>query len=1383
MKNPFHYFAPFKNTREDRKKFFGRRNEESQLVNVFRRSPISVVTGPSGSGKTSLIECGLFQRLGILNHEVYKVRFDKDEHAGSLLIKLFASWDIELSYIYSLLLKNYAEPDNLVYFLRDGSDEKIFLHAIQNEDAAKDLEEIIDGDKYPLFLDVLTAEIAKNKNGYDYNYREDIDDLVKKSLKITFDKRLRNLANEKWGGNRFLLFDQFEEFYSLRGYSDIEKRTALDIDGHQIKIEEVDAVGILVSTILERLSPFHIIISFKEEYLGSFESFVKWIPNLHRRKFRIGLPAKEEIEDDILIKYFEKFNIRLEDGVLDHILKEVRKLGTIGQYQLPFMQMYLYELFDYAVANDHIEDGTVILRSSGVQKYKGIKDIVGKKVNKISIRLRNKVHIDAGILLSISEVRDFTIRVLREFKTEGDSKRRYKYVEGELADFDLTGIDKNHVLMGFMPYCVMELVDEKLVRHEEEDQYLELAHDTLSEIIDHFGIGKDYLEILQENFDSNYELYLASKSSDNKTHLISQSLMSRIVEDDLRILITEKDGTIHSGKKEFWEESYRYNRRKEIRAKRIRFLVFTGLLICLLMSLYFLLEAHKARENSEIARGDTEIARENTEIEKLQNLVESIILEKLGKAYSEGKTDPTASSKLKKIDRNEIDSLVILNRNIPLKLLSLEKVIKDYSLIRRQKDSILTNKINEKVDSIINGLDNNGKFAIRRQYFEDLVGNTGIIPFYVNHAELKNQHILMSKSRILKTCEDTLLIFIKTRDSLHLFKANLKNHSEILKVSKKFENEEFSTFEPYYNNDSIKILVSSGAKLLVLNEKLEQEMDLSNPGHYYLQTIEGLEDNNFLCLSSDKKTLRLYNSISQKYSSFDFLDSFDIAEINFITYLKERKEFILGAKINDKKTNEKNDWIFRIDSKNRIGRKTFDGVKSIKSIKVLENGDIFFSDANSIYKVKASDISNVSVVQKYALPIIVHNDYDNKEIKTIDTDGTRFIIGTQGNIAHTYFNRGSTFKTALHVQKLIGHSDDIVNVSYIRNGDFALSTSREGNIKIWDVGYKPMNSSVINPKNDGISQLTFKDSSLFVAFRFINSLDKYGPGFIGELNDTLGKIREYYYRGSLKEEYKTIEMPSFDFERDTNIVAGTHWRQEIRNAQVKGSMDESIQPETSSTVRDIRVVDSLMVVATDDGIDIFIKIDDKFVRQTLPQMFTAKIQINAVDVHKKAGKIIGAGENGNVYVWNLDDHTLISELHEHHDKVTDVCFSPDGVFFVSSSWDNKAIIWSDLGETGKYEEKFKIDVHFNDIEDVDITQIDSTYLIASASSDNTVQMHRVRRKDNDDLIIARIPSLINNNGISIRAVTFGESDSILYTGDKKGIIKKWDISESLKLRR
>ncbi len=1322
--SPFKYLYSYSNTKEDYRLFFGRESEKESVKRQLSKTKFLIVYGPSGSGKTSLLNAGILYPMRTKEEAMLSLRFNSTLNEFEAIFKRFSEvWTPEIG---DALLTLFHTEKNII--------------ALEKERSA--LKE---------------AYLVDRGNANVERYRQSKIEL--KDEQIEYSKKVKELDEafvnfyQKLDQVPILILDQFEELFIF----------------HDNSNEYVDNIGILLDLLLRNSFPIKIFLFIRSEYFGHLVHLEKYFPKVFYPKVLVDVPGRETLEV-ITTSLFNEFKINAEKPVIDQILNNIcvkRGIDSFEQsdlYFLPYLQIYLDTLYQRVFKrtysgekfdSENLKEITVEVND--VRNLGSINKVLLKIIRKLNRSILDDIKDieNDKIKIRIQEIKFPVTVLLKRLVSSKNTKKRIYFTDNGFTTNDL-----NYLLGGFgfdniseeeqhsvLDLILNELKVNRLIIKNDKEKYIELTHDSLAVFIDAIVVDKHEHELYAQKFVTDYEIHVSNKRKNKKYFLDSETQDKIGSPEKLKRYLSSMDMEMTDEYTKFWDDSDYHNKATERITKWIRNGVLAIITICLLVALGFLL-------NSEVANMKTNSEKVRFETEQKKNEKQGEIFLKVGTAYGEGKYNLKEAYEHLKINEQEYLDIVRSKESLDL---GLWDVIKNPSRLWKR------DTISENIDSLISlvkiSLDTDEKYKIRRQYFEDLEGNKGKRPFYKENIDLGNTHLVSTKSRMLKDASNTLVIFGQTHESLKLHKIDLNKYD---KLDSAVVNGDIHAYEPYYSNKKLKVLVSIDKKLKVFNEKLDVESGDEKVYAHNFSIIEKVWDGKFLCLADDEKSLFLYDLKNEDLRGFSKMNVNGKREkISFISYSADTKEIIYVLKNSAK--------IYKLDSLDRISSFPFPGTKIIKSIKVKQNGTIYLADRMSVYKINTSEFNEDESEEKDLLPIIVHSDEDNWEIRTIDIFEDNYIIGTQGNLAQTYYNPLERFDTALKMQKLIGHSAEIINVSYVKKGKYLMTSSRDGSIKFWDIRDRDIKETSLPTINNGISKMQFHNGSLYVGFRLIETIAENGPGYIAEFDDTLGLIKKYFYRGSLKEIYSEIEMPNFDFDPDGSLVAGTYWRRELRNAQVEGDMTESIKIDVTSTIRDVRIVGPLIALATDEGIELFKLNQGKYVRQN---PLNLGVRINAVDINKHYNQIIGAGEDGNVYAWNLNLNK-IDTLREHHDKVSDVCFSPSGNFFVSSSWDNNAVVWNNLDKENILLVEDEIHAHFNDIEDVDIS---TDNVVATASSDNTVQLHKIYQKDNT-FIIKRLPSYIINSGVSIRSVTFGESNNIIYTGDKNGVIKKWDIND------
>lgn len=1331
--SPFKYLFSYSKTKKDYDLFFGRDKEIKSVNKQLSKTKFLIVYGPSGSGKTSLLNAGILYPLRTKEDAILSLRFnfDSNKEFNSIFEKIAQAWGPEIG---SKLQETFEIKSQIV----DLKEKQIVF---KENLLVKKSKEKSQSNEY--------FEIKKKLKQLEVEYSEKSE-----SLDVAFT----NLY-QRFNQVPILKLDQFEELFIFHGTT----------DGF------IDKFGVLLDVLLSNSLPIKIFLFVRSDYFGHLVHLERYFPKVFYPKVLVDMPGRNTLKV-IINDLFKKFKVNTSltdeaDEVVETILNNIRvKRGDelfehTDLYFLPFLQIYLDALYQKAFKKsfpgesyDPNELKELEISVNQVRRLGNINKVLLRLIGRanVSILEDSKTFPISSVKSRIQKVKLPATLLLKKLVSSKKTKRRFYFPGGKFSQEDTNYLlgsflfDKNltyeeqHSVLEIM---LDELVENRLIIKSDKHEFVELVHDSLAEFISTIVVDKDEHFLLAQKFVADYELHKSYKKQ-NEEFYLDNDIQNNIGNvDKLEAFLGDSDIEMTKEFKTFWNDSYKFNRKEAIRKKRIRLFVFSALLIGLLLSLYFLFMAQLEKQK-------TKDAESKAVYEKGQREKEGGIFKSVGSAYGAGKTDLKIA-----YDSLRIDSISLLKMASDMEDDSagfMDLVKKIFSgPDEKQIDTIETIKLlNEKLKDT--------KFAIRRQYFEELENNLYKKPFYLNSLNLDRGDIILStKTRKLNKTEDTLIIYTQSPDHLHEYRYDLVNDTVYQQFDLKGK---INAFEPFVKNNKPNVLASTNNSLILLDGNLENEVYRKEVKDNF-SIIEKLDKDNFLCLSDDYTSLynfNLLNTLIKPYNLSKHID-FKIRSIYNIKYLKKSKSIILGVKTKDNK-----DRIIKIGPNDVVKSFSFPNWISIKKIKVMGNGDVYLADASSVYKISAKQIEKSTGLLELTYPIIIHDSDENGEMKTIDIEGRNFIIGTQGSVAITYFNDGDSYKTAIKKQTLIGHNDALVNVSFVKDGKYAFTSGQEGSIKVWNLEDKSEYQSKIPTKNDGISMMRFKDESLFVGYRFISSVSKYGPGYIMELDAELNIIEKHYYRGNSN--YKEVEIPIFDFESNGNIAAGTFWGREVRNAQISGSKDPSIRPEVGSCVRDVCIVKSLMVLGTNNGIKTYVKNGGKYILQPANKEFN-KVQINAVDFDEHTNRIIGAGDDGKVYVWDLTSNS-IKALQDHNDKISDVMFSPDGSYFVSGSWDNRAIVWQNNDNMDSINVLHTIQVHNSDIEDVDIS---SNNIIATASSDNTVQLHQI---DLDNYSVIRRPSLINHD-YSIRAVTFGETSNILYTGDKKGNIKKWNTKTFL----
>ncbi|MES2651978.1 MAG: ATP-binding protein [Bacteroidota bacterium] len=238
------------------------------------------------------------------------------------------------------LLNSYTKEDKDIFFGRDEEIDQLYNLVCRNRIVTVfgvsgtgktslvqcGLANSFDAaDWFPLYIRRGTNLLSSivdllNENGVKINDQLDIpvdNELILNALVTLAKSKLRPL---------YLIFDQFEELLIIGDQT--EKDSAIDL------IQKI-----LLS---EELSTCNIIVTIREEYVGSLEPFIVKIPGFFEARLRLEFIKTHKVKD-LINKSFKKFNIFTDDKTLDIIINTLNEESGIS---LPYMQVYLYQLWE-----------------------------------------------------------------------------------------------------------------------------------------------------------------------------------------------------------------------------------------------------------------------------------------------------------------------------------------------------------------------------------------------------------------------------------------------------------------------------------------------------------------------------------------------------------------------------------------------------------------------------------------------------------------------------------------------------------------------------------------------------------------------------------------------------------------------------------------------------------------------------------------------------------------------------------------------------------------------------------------------------------------------------------------------------------------------------
>lgn len=203
-----------------------------------------------------------------------------------------------------------------------------------------------------------------------------------------------------------------------------------------------------------------------------------------------------------------------------------------------------------------------------------------------------------------------------------------------------------------------------------------------------------------------------------------------------------------------------------------------------------------------------------------------------------------------------------------------------------------------------------------------------------------------------------------------------------------------------------------------------------------------------------------------------------------------------------------------------------------------------------------------------------------------------------------------------------------------------------------------------------------------------------------------------------------------------------------------------------STIYDVKFIgDNKLAVADGNEIKIYYVKDQKLSNELKDGHSDV---ILSIDVSSDSSKLVSAGRDGIICLWDMKDASLVTKLDYHHGVVTTVKFSPDNKFILSGGSDNEVILYDIVSN----KELAKFLGHTDDILSVDFHPAGNT--IASSGADKQVVLWNMKNGE-------RIASINNLKGWQ-REISFSDDSTKLISCGNDANLHIWDISNPKSVR-
>lgn len=1072
-------------------------------------------------------------------------------------------------------------------------------------------------------------------------------------------------------------------------------------------------IGSFCQLLLNIQLPVKIIFSLRDDYLGNFSKMKKFLPDYDSYKLRIGRLDKNECVN-LVQNLFEQFNIECDKKLYDQLFDKIYIDKNKEIIELPYLQVALDSIYQNALKRRKIlyepewKNKNVLPKMEFTNKdlnIGNVKKIIEKLISRSNDQISLQLKINySEIFNKLKNQENIGLLFLKQYVSEDRTKITTPYSVDKnnkfLLEYNTPFIKLNANEIIILDNILVDvLFKNRLLNVVKTKQFIELSHDTLAKIIDSIHLE---IELLIQKFELEHSIYL--NSGNTRSNLLKYNDVKKLNANQSFassiILNNEKDAIQTNSKKYYWKKSLKkYNKVKKIK-------YFFYLILPILLMSFIGGEVYKYDKEREI------------DIEELKSKIE---LEKLG--FSQSHWDKLPQSKKEEYENNFIShpltSLELpLNENV-IEIKSKYHEEEQLIYVRHEKSIIIYTLKSE-------SLNRGGKGEIN--LFDSLdIALDAFEPININ----KERYVLLSSGEDLA---------IKNINKNFIINCKKKNHKEIIDfelINETDNNIQLIALGKDFKNKKALFIIKLKKNNLNEIENIEIrniEIDSSNTEYilYEGNSIRSIGES--LCLKAWDRE-KNDEGDRQKEDEGEYSPNYSNG-VTSLLYLDYKKLNYLD-----------------IDQPDYI-----DSTEHISSFHITDDEKILISYGDIIQNYTLNQ-SKDSII--YDPDYLVH-DNEIGYFKTFDTYGsgraTKYLIGgRKGKCSLMGFENSNRAKV---ISSLIGHQNEITNVSFLFNSDNVYMTqSADNTMKFWDL--RPFDNQTYSYKGVlNITQIETYGDSIFAGFLVNTENPRYNQLIA---NDTSKLGGDYYSKLNRK-----LKSNFTSFEKTTNdIIVGTKYNRHLISQQ-KGITDKRLK----STIHELCLVNKTNIyVACRKGIEVV-----DYTNQKLRPIKRYLENESFLSIDSNNDNIAAVTTNGKLFVFKSGEEPL----SDHGIKISDeqlfrVKFSPSGKYLAMGGQSGELFVYKRDTLELKFEQ-VNLDLDNASGWITDIAWGANDNLISFSSRDKRVRMFDINENTyRPTFIIHDLP---------ITSLCFGKKKSmnknyidenIIYTGDIHGNIKKWNI--------
>ncbi|MBD1938185.1 PD40 domain-containing protein [Microcoleus sp. FACHB-68] len=332
--------------------------------------------------------------------------------------------------------------------------------------------------------------------------------------------------------------------------------------------------------------------------------------------------------------------------------------------------------------------------------------------------------------------------------------------------------------------------------------------------------------------------------------------------------------------------------------------------------------------------------------------------------------------------------------------------------------------------------------------------------------------------------------------------------------------------------------------------------------------------------------------------------------------------------------------------------------------------------------------------------------------------------------------------------RLVGHKNKVLSVSYSPDGQTIASASADSTINLWRPDGKLLRT--LTGHDGNVTSITFSPDGQTIASAGTDNTIR-----LWRLND--GQLLKTFKGTNNK-----VIFTSISFSPDGQIIASASTDKTINLWNLDGKALRTLKGHKDWVVDVSFSPDSQTLASA--SVDGTVKLWNKAGKElkTLNKEHTGGVY--RVSFSPNGQTFASASADNTIKLWRISDGTVINTLKGHSDVVYSVSFSRDGQTLASGSADNTVKLWNIDGTVLK-----TLRGHQDVVRAVSFSPDGQT--IVSASDDQTVKLWS---RDSTPL-----PRALVGHSNWVYSVSFSRDGQRLATGSSDNTVKLWNIDGTL----